>query len=385
MDRRKISLCFIVNCDYNSVGGAMTRFRAEVDYFSSKGYDVHVIYSSRGTEKSSRRGGVNYYNLRHIRYLQILYQTRLFFKCLKLHHYNPLLLFIAHEPISSIPASFLRLLGIHPKTILVMHGPMAIETYLRGHKTAAMVFSIVDQIAFSLAGKIVAVSEYERNYALSLKTNPGKIAIIRNGIEFPRLEAHSTFRQEMGIPQDRVTIGYIGSVAGYRGTEFLLKAFSIAKRTTEKPLALVLVFREELTERQKRRLNEYAGSDQDVYISRPKRDVSPVLSTLDIYASHFSKKIDGIGYSIMEAMSSGLPVITGKDEITNRLLKDGFDASLVNKEDPNQIAVAIKKLAEDPSLRHRIGNNAKKTALDEFSRAHMLALCEKEYLGEISH
>lgn len=174
MDRRKISLCFIVNCDYNSVGGAMTRFRAEVEYFSSKGYDVHVIYSSRGTEKSSRRGGVNYYNLRHIRYLQILYQTRLFFKCLKLHHYNPLLLFIAHEPISSIPASFLRLLGIRPKTILVMHCPMAIETYLRGHKTAAMVFSIVDQIAFSLAGKIVAVSEYERNYALRLKTNPEK-------------------------------------------------------------------------------------------------------------------------------------------------------------------------------------------------------------------
>lgn len=380
-------LCFIVNSDYNSIGGAMTRFRAEVEHFSSKGYPVIVIHSSTGTEKFFRKGKVDYYNIRHVRNSTLpFYQARLFFRCLKLYLSNPRLTFIAHEPISAIPVSLLRFLGLHPKTVLVMHGPMAVETYLRGHKTIAAVLSMVDRIALAFAGKIVAVSEYERNYAISLKANPRKIVIIRNGIEFPKLTDHSSFRREMEIPPDRVTIGYIGSIAAYRGTEFLIEAFPIAKTMAKTPLALVLVFREELTEGQKKKIKETAGPDgEDVYISRPRKDVSAVLSALDIYASHFSRKIDGIGYSIMEAMGSGLPVITGKDEITNKLLKDGVDAILVDKENAKQIAEAIKKLAEDEPLRRRIGNNAKKTAIDEFSKTHMLDLCEKQYLNKVSH
>lgn len=380
-------LCFVVNSDYNSIGGAMTRFRAEVEYFSSRGYPVIVIYSSTGTEKSFRKGKVDYYNIRHVRNSTLpFYQARLFFRCLRLYLSNLRLTFIAHEPISAISVSLLRFLGLRPKTVLVMHGPMAIETYLRGHKTIATILSVVDRIAFALAGKIVAVSEYEQNYAINLKANPRKVTIIRNGIEFPKLTEHSSFREEMGIPPDRVTIGYIGSIAAYRGTEFLIEAFPIAKTMAKTPLALVLVFREELNEEQKKKIKETAGPDcEDVYISRPRKDVSAVLSTLDIYASHFSRKIDGIGYSIMEAMGNGLPVITGKDEITNKLLKDGVDAILVDKENAKQIAEAIKKLAEDETLRRRMGNNAKKTAIGEFSKAHMLDLCEKEYLSKVSH
>lgn len=360
----------------------MTRFRAEVEYFASKGHNIIVIFSSYNTAKSIKRNNLCFYNIRRIRYLQILYQVRLFFKCLTLYHSNPHVIFIVHEPISLAPLSLFRFLGLHPRTILVMHGPMAVETYLRGHKIIAAVFSIIDRIAFASADKIIAVSEYERNYAIKLKAPPQKVTIIRNGIAFPKLIGSSSFRQEMGIPPEKVAIGYIGSIAGYRGTDFLIKAFSIAKKITKKSLALVLVFREELTLDQIMHIKEMVGTDNgDVYISKPQKDVAPILSTLDIYASHFSKKIEGIGFSIMEAMSAGLPVITGRDAITNNLLTDGFDALLVEKENPQQIAEAIKKLAENQSLRKRIGNNAKKTATNKFSKEHMLALCEKEYLS----
>lgn len=380
-----MSLCFVLNYDYKNIGGASTRFRSEVEYFASKGYPVTVIYSSYRKEKF-RKGKVNYYNIRHIRHELAIFTAKLFFKCLKQQLSNRRLIFIANNPISSIPPSLLRLTGLRPKTVLVMHGPSAVETYLKGKKAKAVFQSIIDRISFALVGKIVAVSEYEQNYAVSLRANPKKVTIIRNGIELPRLIEHSPFRQEIGIPSDSIAIGYIGSWVAYRGVEFLIEAFSVAKTMTQTPLALILVLEEKLSDEQIREIKEIARSHQEsVYIAKPREDVSLVLSTLDIYASHFSKKVDGIGFSIMEAMASALPVITGKDSITNKLLKDGVNAALVEKENPKQMAEAIKRLAEDPSLRKKIGNNAQKTATEKFSRSHMLALCEKEYLNVVQH
>lgn len=376
------SLCFIINYDYKTIGGAMTRFRQEVEYFSSKRYPVTVIYASYGRERSFRKDNVNYFNIRHIRHELFLFQLRVLFKCLKQHVANKRLTFIAHNPISSIPPSLLRFIGLNPRTVLVMHGPSAVELYFRGSRVKAALQSVIDRIAFALVTRIIAVSEYERNYAVRLKTNPMKVTIIRNGIELPTLTDRSFFRQEMNIPPDSIAIGYIGSIAAYRGVEFLLKAFTIAKTITKTPLALLLVFREELSEAQRTKVRELAGAYQnDVYISRPRKDVTPVLSTLDIYASHFSKKVDGVGFSIMEAMGSGLPVITGRDSITNSLLTDNVDAILVDKEDPDRIAQALKKLAEDARLREKIGAAARRTAAREFSKFHMLDLCEKEYLS----
>jgi glycosyltransferase involved in cell wall biosynthesis len=376
------TLCFIINCDYRSIGGSRTRFRKELEYFSTKNYRLTVIYSSGTAEKSFTKKNVNYYNIRHFRYLPVLYQLRLFFKCLKLYSSDSRITFVAHEPISLIPPSFLRVAGLHPRTVLVMHGPSAVETYLRGNKTIATFLSMIDRIAFRLAGRIIAISEYERDYAVSLKANPGKITIIRNGIELPRLTKDSSFRQEMGIPSDKVLIGYLGTVAAYRGTEFLIKAFPIAKTLTKASLALVLVFREELNAEQRRRIAEIAGYDEDVFISRPREDISPVLPALDIYASHFSKRVDGIGFSIMEAMGGALPVITGTDAITAKLLRDGYNAILVSKENSREIAMAIKKLAENPLIRKTIGANAKKTAQFEFSKEHMVTVVEKEYVRD---
>lgn len=380
------SLCFLINYDYRVIGGAMTRFRQELKYFSSKGYPVTVIYSSSGREKYFRKGKVNYCNIRHIRHELVFFQLRVLLKCLRHRVSNKRLVFIAHNPISSIPPSLLRFLGLNPKTVLVMHGPSAVELFFRGSKPKAVFQSVIDRIAFALATKIVAVSEYERDYAIRLKTKPRKIAIIRNGIEPPRLTNRSSFRKEMEIPPDLIVIGYIGSVAAYRGVEFLIKAFSIAKTITKVPLALVLIFREELSDEQRGKIKGLAGTHQDaVYISKPRKDISPVLSTLDIYASHFSRKVDGIGFSVMEAMGSGLPVVTGKDNITNSLLTDHVDAILVAKEDPEQIAQAIKKLAEDTQLRRKLGTAAQKTAVTEFSNSHMLDLCEREYLNVVQH
>jgi len=381
-----MSLCFIINYDYKHIGGAMTRFKSEVEHFASKGYPVTVIYSSHGTEKSFRKGNVNYHNIRHIRHELFMLAMKQFLKCLKQYFSSQRITFIAHNPISSIPPSLLRFIGLHPRTVLVMHGPSAVETYLKGNRAKAAFQSIVDRVAFTLVGKIVAVSEYERNYAVKLRANPRKIIVIRNGVELPKLTDRLSFRREMSIPLDWIAIGYIGSAVAYRGIEFLLEAFSIATTTAKTPLALVLVLKEKLGDEQLRNMKEIAGPHHEsVYFAEPRKDVSPILSTLDIYASHFSKKVDGIGFAIMEAMASAIPVITGKDSITKKLLKDGADVILVEKENSKEIAKAIKRLAEDPLLRRKIGANAKKTARKKFSRTSMLAMCEREYLNVVRH
>jgi glycosyltransferase involved in cell wall biosynthesis len=65
---------------------------------------------------------------------------------------------------------------------------------------------------------------------------------------------------------------------------------------------------------------------------------------------------------LMEAVSSGVPVVaTAVSEIPN-LLTNGSDALLVPPEEPGALAEAITEVARDPALRRRLAAAALRLA-----------------------
>ena len=89
-------------------------------------------------------------------------------------------------------------------------------------------------------------------------------------------------------------------------------------------------------------------------------DKENFLNRLDIFVFPTWYKYEGFGIVIIEAMSSGLPVLSTKDVGTiPDIVVDGETGILVDRKNPEKIAEAILKLIEDPALRIEMGRKGK--------------------------
>ena len=73
---------------------------------------------------------------------------------------------------------------------------------------------------------------------------------------------------------------------------------------------------------------------------------------------------EGFPRVIVEALAFGLPVVTTTVGGIQHLLRDSYDALLVEPGSPLQLAKAIKRLNDDNNLRRKLIKNGFKTALD---------------------
>ncbi|WP_282938431.1 glycosyltransferase family 4 protein [Paenibacillus sp. RC67] len=71
---------------------------------------------------------------------------------------------------------------------------------------------------------------------------------------------------------------------------------------------------------------------------------------------------EGTSYSCLEALSCGLPVVSGNVGGLNDLIIDGFNGMLVTPTE-ERIFTAVSVLIENKGLRERLGTNARATAL----------------------
>jgi len=94
-------------------------------------------------------------------------------------------------------------------------------------------------------------------------------------------------------------------------------------------------------------------------------DPAPIYRALDIVI-HASTQPEPFGLTIAEAMACGRAVIVSAGGGATELFTDGVDAIGIEPGNAAQLAAAVRKLAEDPSLRARLGASARQTAEARF-------------------
>ena len=91
-----------------------------------------------------------------------------------------------------------------------------------------------------------------------------------------------------------------------------------------------------------------------------------------------SGKREGIPVALMEAMSSGVPVVASGVSGIPELVEDGRSGLLVPPGDPWSLANALARLAGDPSLGRRLGATAREKIVAEFDLAQGSVLLLRE-------
>lgn len=171
-------------------------------------------------------------------------------------------------------------------------------------------------------------------------------------------------------PAQPLTICCIGTLHEVKGQHFLLEACRLLK---ERDVPFHCHFIGDGPDRAALEMqSEQAGiSDQVTFHGQQTRaDVAALLRDANVVAAPSVPSSDGrregIPVALMEAMSSGLPVVASRLSGIPELVEDGVSGLLAPPGDAVPLADALERLWHDPALRQRLGRAARQKILDEF-------------------
>ncbi|HWL95240.1 MAG TPA: glycosyltransferase [Phycisphaerae bacterium] len=211
--------------------------------------------------------------------------------------------------------------------------------------------------------------EFERD---TQGMDPARLCVVPNGVDTsrfaPRERAGS--RRELGIPEDAVVFGMFAHFRGNKDPVTLLKAaVVILERNPSAYLVLVgasdgdgplSLFG------QCRAIAAEAPQVADRILFTGRRDdAARLYNMIDIKV--LSTRFEGTPNVILEAMASGLPVVTTDVSDNRRIVLDGQSGFLVPPSDVDALANRMELLIRDEPLRRAMGVEGRSRAVSEFS------------------
>jgi phosphatidylinositol alpha-1,6-mannosyltransferase len=95
----------------------------------------------------------------------------------------------------------------------------------------------------------------------------------------------------------------------------------------------------------------------------PDRDLPALYNCAEVYVGVsrlLSQRVEGFGISLCEASACGVPVVAGRSGGMPEAVHDGETGLLVDAENADTVAVALRRLLDDPGLGARFGAAGRK-------------------------
>jgi len=203
------------------------------------------------------------------------------------------------------------------------------------------------------ADQIIAVSQQTANDVIEfLKADPSKVQTLYQGchpmfkISYSREQVH-LIKQKYGLPDEFIL--NVGTIESRKNTLIILKALAIIKERIQ----LVIVgrptaYKDELT----KFITENKLTDQVIFIPHAEfTDLPLIYQAANAFA--YPSFFEGFGIPIVEAIASGIPVITSTGSCFSEA--GGPDCWYVNPSQPEELAAAIQKVfINDEEVRQRV-------------------------------
>jgi glycosyltransferase involved in cell wall biosynthesis len=222
----------------------------------------------------------------------------------------------------------------------------------------------------------VTISEHNRQFLIEKGCPENKIHVVRCGVD-PGAFAAGHAPPPHPIPK----MGTLGRMVEKKGIDDLIRACQILKdqnRAFHLEIAGDGPMQSEL-----QALVSDGDLAEQVHFKGPlaHEQVPEWLQGLDMFILACKKDrngdMDGIPVVLMEAMLSGVPVISCRISGIPELIEDGKSGLLAEPENPAELAGAIARLLSDDNLQNDFRTNAMATVQAEFELSKNVAVLDK--------
>lgn len=351
-------------------GGAEQHILNLVTTFPEEEVDVAVVcfYDSLFAEKLRAAGikvmALNQFGRFDIRLLQALRRTFLAFGPTIIHTHG-------------IKANFFsRLAALGMKVPLVT----TVHSSLRYDYAGALAYAIVSLMERSTRHwnrHYVAISGAIADVLREQGVKPSAISVIYNGMDLScyqqeqlRESDRSRFRAEWNVPQDAFLFGTVARFVPVKGLPILLDAFHALVQGKKDAPYLVLVGDGSERQALEAKVQELGLADR-VRFAGFRQDIPACLHAIDGFVH--SSLYEGLGYTLIEAMSSKVPVIASNVGGVKEFVYHERTGLLVEPNDPAALAQAMEQLWASPQLRETLVQNALEKVEATFTIRQMTA------------
>ena len=208
--------------------------------------------------------------------------------------------------------------------------------------------------------KIICISNAIENVLIQDGVPQDKLVTIHSGIEidkFSNISILKTFKKDLGIAENKILIGTIAAMSGQKDYPNLLKAAKIVVEQNDD--VIFCSVGDGPNRKEIRKLADEFGLTSRFVFAGFRKEIGNFLKIFDIFVLASQK--EGLGTSILDAQSVGLPVIASDVGGIPEIISDGKNGLLVPTKNEQRLAKAILKLVNDAQFRKKLGQNAKET------------------------
>jgi glycosyltransferase involved in cell wall biosynthesis len=217
------------------------------------------------------------------------------------------------------------------------------------------------------AARVVALSESWRRFVAEIAPR-AKTTVVPNAVDIADV---APLRAR---PARHIL--FLGRVGERKGVFDLLQAFAAARAVNGRlDLTIAGDGANARAKRAAQRLGVADHVDLRGWVGPQEREA--LFSQADVFV--LPSRAEGLPMSVLEAMARGLPVIATPVGGLPELIEDGVNGLLVQPREPDGLARAIVKLADDLEARQALGSAARQTILARHSAAAALPRLEEVY------
>ncbi len=215
--------------------------------------------------------------------------------------------------------------------------------------------------AASLIDGIIATSQKVREEIVNDARFPrNRTAMICNGIDIEEINRETVspvFSRPLPV------IGSVGPVERARGHELFIQAASLLTRAGKNAQFVIAGEGDEVS--RLARLGSKAGLDKNLTFVRDFASYHEVLDALDVVVQ--SSQVDVSGFSILDAMGRGRPVVAFNTGTACEIISDRKTGLVVQKVDPEALAALLMELIDNPLRGREMGEAARRNVSEKFN------------------
>ncbi len=236
----------------------------------------------------------------------------------------------------------------------------------------------IAQGRYRRADGILANSRWVADQAIASGAPAEKVRVVYEGVEIPTLpsaDVKEAARKHWALKQSDRVLGCVGALEQDKGHEWVIR--SLANLRPEFPDCKLLV----AGEGEYRQTLEALAGDLNVrdavIFAGFVKDISAVYQAIDIFV--FPSLFEGLGTSLLSAMSYAVPSITFFGCALSEIVENGQSGLQVEAKNSTQIAAAAASVLRDPDFAQRIAQVGRARVSQHFSAEHMVEETLKVY------
>ena len=202
------------------------------------------------------------------------------------------------------------------------------------------------------------------------KGGPRSLRVIPPGLPPDRFDhtlSREAARRQLGLPEEGYIVGTAGRLAPQKRHDLLIQGAADAAASI--PDLFVAILGDGELRAQTARMGEELLPGR-VRLLGHRSSVPRLLPAFDVFV--LSSDFEGLPFALLEAMATGLPIITSDVQGSGEAIKDNQNGLLIPAGSAEAITDALLRVARDPVLCQRLGAAAHESFTTSYTSDRMI-------------